>query len=191
VTADELTALARRAQGGDRAARQALLVELYTAVRKHVYLLIGGGALADDAVQDTMIAIHRGLEAFRGDASPTTWALAIATRTALRARRKEARHQPADDAPDPAVEDFGPTSAAELALLQRALATLSAKKRSAFVLMAIFELSAEEAGRALGTFANTAASRYRHARAELEAYFGSTKSDESAPVAAPNKGRTR
>jgi len=34
--------------------------------------------------------------------------------------------------------------------------------------MAIFELSAEEAARVLGTVANTAASRYRRARAELE-----------------------
>jgi DNA-directed RNA polymerase specialized sigma24 family protein len=55
--------------------------------------------------------------------------------------------------------------------LQRALADLTPAKRDAFVLMAIFELSAEEAGRALGTFANTAASRYRHAKAELEARF--------------------
>lgn len=70
-------------------------------------------------------------------------------------------------------------------MLRRTLATLSPKKRDAFVLMAIFELSAEEAGRALGTFANTAASRFRHARAELEARF--TKLDESLGARATDR----
>jgi len=180
MTGAELAGLAQRAQGGDAAARHELLVELYGAVRKHVYLVIGAGEIAEDAVQETMVALHRGLAAFRGDtASPRTWALAIATRIACRLRRKEARYQLVEDGMvEVGVFDVAPMAAAELAVLQRALGTLSAKKRDAFVLMAIFELSAEEAGRVLGTFANTAASRFRHARAELEARF--TKFDELA-----------
>ncbi|MEO7733376.1 MAG: RNA polymerase sigma factor [Kofleriaceae bacterium] len=184
MTGGELGSLARQAQAGDERARHALLVELYGAVRKHTALVLGSGAIADDAVQETMIALHRGLASFRGDtASPRTWALAIATRTAYRLRRKEARYQLVDEGTvDVGVFDLAPAAAAELALLQRALAMLPPKKRDAFVLMAIFELSAEEAGRALGTFANTAASRFRHARAELEAHF--TKFDDRGPVAA-------
>jgi len=42
VPSSELAALAQRAQSGDAAARHELLVELYRAVRKHVYLVIGG-----------------------------------------------------------------------------------------------------------------------------------------------------
>lgn len=173
MTAPELMSLVRRAQAGDPDARQAVLVELYGAVRKHIYLVLGAGAISEDAVQETMIALHRGLSAFRGDtASPRTWALSIATRVAYRLRRREARYQLVDDGVlDVEVFDVASAAAAELVVLRRALATLSPKKRDAFVLMAIFELSAEEAGRALGTFANTAASRYRHARAELEARF--------------------
>lgn len=183
MTVEELLALARRANAGDAKARHELLAELYRAVRKHIYLVLGNGALADDAVQDTMIALHKGLAGFRGDASPRTWALAIATRTARRLRRKEARYLPAgDEAPDPAVFDAGPTDAAELVVLRRALADLAPKKRDAFVLMAIFELTAEEAARALGTFANTAASRFRHARAELF-----RKIDEAVPSVATKK----
>ncbi|MGE0868645.1 MAG: RNA polymerase sigma factor [Kofleriaceae bacterium] len=170
--ASELVELARRAQAGDISARQQLLVELYRTVRKHMYLALGGGPLAEDAVQETMIAIHHGLERFRGDASPATWALSIAVRTAYRLRRKESRYQPVpDNEIETAVFDLTPSHAAELVILRRALAKLAPKKRDAFVLMAIFELSAEEAGRALGTFANTAASRFRHARSELEAYL--------------------
>lgn len=190
MTAGELAALARQAQAGDSKARRALLIELYAAVRKHIYLVIGPGAIADDAVQETMIALHRGLAGYRGDAaSPRTWALAIATRIARRLRRREARYQLVDEGiVDTGVFDAAPAAAAELAVLQGALARLSPKKRDAFVLMAIFELSAEEAGRALGTFANTAASRFRHARAELEARL--RKVDEPALTAATDPVRS-
>jgi RNA polymerase sigma-70 factor (ECF subfamily) len=184
----ELAALARRAQAGDPDARQALLVELYGSVRKHLYLVFGAGALADDAVQETMLALHRGLSRFRGDtASPRTWALAIATRIAYRLRRRESRYQLVDDGTvDVSILDAEPVAAAELTMLRQALATLDPRKRDAFVLMAIFELSAQEAGRVLGTFANTAASRYRHARAELEAHLRvrATKFDEPVAVRA-------
>jgi len=183
MTAAELVALARRAQAGEASARHALLVELYAAVRTHISLVIGAGPVADDAVQETMIALHRGLATFRGDANPRTWALSIATRIAHRLRRREHRYQLVDEGTvDVDVFDAAPAQAAELAVLQRTLADLHPKKRDAFVLMAIFELSADEAGKALGTFANTAASRYRHARAELEARL--KKFDDAPPLAA-------
>ena len=180
MMAGDLAALARRAQAGDSVAYHELLVELYQAVRKHVYFVIGSGTVADDAVQETMIALHRGLASFRGDtASPQTWALSIATRIAYRLRRKEARYLLVEDGKvDVGVFDVAPSAAAELAILRRSLATLTSKKRDAFVLMEIFELSAAEAGRVLGTFANTAASRCRHARAELQARI--KKFDERA-----------
>ena len=179
MPADELTELANRARAGDVRARHELLVALYAAVRKHVFWLLGKAPAADDAVQDTMIAVHRGLARFRGEANPRTWALAIATRTARRVRRREARYVAVEDAAELAELDVAPAAAAELVVLQRALATLAPKKRDAFVAMAIFELSASEAGKVLGTFANTAASRYRHARAELEHYFSVNKFDEA------------
>src|SRR5258705_560131 len=121
VTAEELAELAERTRAGDGKARHELLVELYGAVRKHVYLLVGPGAMADDAVQETMLAIHRGLARFRGDASPRTWALSIATRTAWRTRKREARYRPVVDGDaEVACFDVAPTEAAELALLRGA-----------------------------------------------------------------------
>jgi len=183
----DLASLATRANAGDTGARGELLSELYRSVRKHVHLMVGASSLADDIVQEVMIALHRGLPRFRGEANPRTWALAIATRIAHKMRRKESRYIPIEDsALDCAAYDPATTDAAELAVLQRALAILHPKKRDAFVLMAIFELSAEEAGRALGTFANTAASRYRHARAELETHF-SRNSDERTVLAPTNR----
>jgi RNA polymerase sigma-70 factor (ECF subfamily) len=177
----ELHALARRAQAGDQAAVTALLRDLYQVIRKQIHFQLGAGALADDAAQETMIALHRGLPRFRGDASPRTWATTIAARTARRVRRREARQPIGEVDVEIAVFDTDLAGAAELVLLRKALALLAPKKRDAFVLMGILELTAEEAGHALGTFANTAASRFRHARAELEAHLAR----QDAPAAAP------
>ena len=183
TSALELTALARRAQAGDAAATDELLRQLYAVVRKHIHFLVGAGPVADDAVQETLIALHRALPGFRGDASPRTWALTIATRIARRLRRREARYVAADEPLEIAIFDTDQAGAAELALLHGALGTLAPRKREAFVLMGILELTADEAGRALGTFANTAASRFRHARAELEAHLRRRGEGAPAPVA--------
>ena len=177
VARGELLELARRAQAGDVRARDELLRQLYVPVRKHVTFVVGAGPHAEDAVQEAMIALYRGLASFRGEAHPRTWALTIATRTARRAMRAHRRYVPTEEL-DAAVFDTDTIAAAELVMLQRALAELAPKKREAFVLMSLLELTAEEAGRALGTFANTAASRNRHARAELEAYLRATGGGE-------------
>ena len=149
-----------------------LLRELYPVVRKQVHFLLGPGGPVDDAVQETMIAIHRGLPKFRGESSVKTWACRIAVRTARRLRARESRLVPSEDA-DMAIFDTDQTGAAELVMLRSALEVLTPKKREAFVMMGILELTAEEAGKALGTFANTAASRYRHACSELTKYLAS------------------
>jgi RNA polymerase sigma-70 factor (ECF subfamily) len=167
--ARDLGELARRA-ATEAGARDELLRALYTVVRKHVFFTIGGGPLAEDAVQETMIALYRALPAFRGEASPRTWAITIATRTAIRTRKRESRHVPVEEV-DAQVFDRDPMAAAELVLLGRALDKLTEKKRDAFVVMSLLDLTAEEAGAALGIPANTAASRDRHARSELEAMF--------------------
>lgn len=147
---------------------EAALAELYPLVRKHLGFLLGFHSLAEDAVQESMLAIYLALPGFRGQSTRTTWALAIASRVGRRYLRREERlsRSPGELAPAPAGFD-PPAGSAELLLLIRCLERLPPKKREAFILMAIFELSAREAAAVLGTFANTAASRYRHARNEL------------------------
>lgn len=180
----ELLELTRRAQGGERDATSALLRQLYDVVRRQIYYQLGAGALADDAVQEAMIALHRGLPKFRGDASPRTWATTIAARIAQRMRRKERRHGgDGDGEVEIAIFDTDLAGAAEMVLLRNALETLAPKKRDAFVMMGILELTAEEAGRALGTFANTVASRFRHARAELEEHLARREKSLTTPAA--------
>ena len=169
----ELHELARHAAGGDRAAMQTLFTALFPVVHKHLSFVLGFGPLVEDAVQESMLRIHRALPGFRGESSLATWALAIASRTATKHARRERRHQGASlDGIDTAIYGGEAASAGgELVLLVKALDRLHVKKRIAFVLMAILDYSAAEAGAVLGTSPNTAASRYRHARQELLAHI--------------------
>jgi RNA polymerase sigma-70 factor, ECF subfamily len=166
----DLAGLARRAVGQDRAALQVLFRALFPLVHKHLSFVLGFGPLVEDAVQESMLHIHRALPGFRGDASVATWALTIASRTAVKYARRERKHQAGELDRALAESLFGhatTTSSSELLLMVKALGRLSVKKRVAFVLFAILDCSATEAGEVLGTSPNTAASRYRHARQEL------------------------
>jgi DNA-directed RNA polymerase specialized sigma24 family protein len=100
----------------------------------------------------------------------TTWALRIATRTAFKYARRERRHHGEDLDRAIAESVYGHDSAAaggELAMMVKALGRLSLKKRLAFVLFAILDCSATEAGEVLEINPNTAASQFRHARQDL------------------------
>lgn len=167
--ASELAERVQRAANGDRLAQQALFQALFPVIHKHLSFVLGFGPTVDDAVQDSMLQIHRALASFRGESSLTTWALAIASRTAARHTARERKHRGETLDEDMRASPYGAeaTRATELRLMVKALGTLSMKKRLAFVLIAILDCSAIEAGEVLGVSPNTAASRFRHARQEL------------------------
>lgn len=176
----DLRVLARRAVDGDRGALQALFRELFPLVHKHLSFVLGFGPLVDDAVQESMLRIHRALPGFRGESQVATWALAIASRTAARHARRERRHQ-GEELPAMIAESlYGHDTAAaggELLLMVKALGRLTLKKRLAFVLFAVLDCSATEAGEVLRISPNTAASRFRHARQELLALLAQGERD--------------
>lgn len=162
---------------------EAALAALYPIVRKHLGFLLGFHPLTEDAVQESMLAIYRALPGFRGESKRTTWALAIASRIGRRYLRREQRLRATPGELASVPDGFeGPARSGELLLLIQCLERLAPKKREAFILMAIFELSASEAGAVLGTFANTAASRFRHARSELHDLLSEAP---DLPAAAP------
>ena len=55
------------------------------------FQLTGDHALAEDVVQESFIAAHKGLKGFRGESSPSTWLYRIAIRTANRLRERSRR----------------------------------------------------------------------------------------------------
>jgi RNA polymerase sigma-70 factor (ECF subfamily) len=84
------SALLSRIGEGDEDAMAAFYREHGRVVFAQVLLVTGERVLAEEIVQDTMLAVWRGASSFRGEASVRSWVIAIArrqTRDRLRGRR--------------------------------------------------------------------------------------------------------
>ena len=96
----EQTGLLTRARNGERDAVDALLRVHYDAVHAVCHRMVLSRESADDAVQNALIAIVRGLPRFDGRSSLSTWIYRIATNAAIDEIRRVRR---APSAADPAV----------------------------------------------------------------------------------------
>jgi RNA polymerase sigma-70 factor (ECF subfamily) len=124
-------------------------------------------------VQDVFLVVYTRLASFEGRSSLRTWILGIARRVARDHRpssRASAEPETLEALPD--VDEKSPAATLEATegarLLERLLATLAPEKREAFILVELEQMTAQEAGQALGVNANTISSRLRAARSELE-----------------------
>ena len=88
-TADDVTALALAAGGGDRAALSEFIRATQAEVWRFVARLAGRQA-ADDLTQETYLRVLGALADFKGRSSARTWLLAIARRTVADRLRHEA-----------------------------------------------------------------------------------------------------
>jgi RNA polymerase sigma-70 factor (ECF subfamily) len=82
--------LLRRIGQGEEGAMAAFYREHGRVVLAQVLLVTGERVLAEEIVQDTMLAVWRGARSFRGESSARSWVVAIArrqTRDRLRGRR--------------------------------------------------------------------------------------------------------
>jgi RNA polymerase sigma factor (sigma-70 family) len=88
--ASDDAALLRRIGQGDQNAMAAFYREHGRVVLAQVLLVTGERVLAEEIVQDTMLAVWRGAGSFRGESSVRSWVIAIArrqTRDRLRGHR--------------------------------------------------------------------------------------------------------
>jgi RNA polymerase sigma factor (sigma-70 family) len=104
----DLDRLALAASGGDSAALDALLAEVRPEVLRLCARFLPYREDAEEACQDTLLAVARGIGAFEGRASFRTWLHRIAAnraRSTYRALRQrfvsESAGAPAPDHPDP------------------------------------------------------------------------------------------
>ena len=97
-------ALVLRAQSGDRDAFDALLREIAPPLLRYVTRVTGEVAMAEDVVQETLIAIVRKIEWLNDASLFRPWAFRIASRFAFRALKKRKIVEPLDDL-EIAVED--------------------------------------------------------------------------------------
>jgi RNA polymerase sigma-70 factor, ECF subfamily len=123
--------LVLRAQSGDREAFDALLREIAPPLLRYITRVTGDVALAEDVVQETLIAIVRKI-AWLHDASLfRAWAYRIASREAFRLLRKKRRYtEPVDELafveerPDPWQRERLLASLERLSPASRAVVTL-------------------------------------------------------------------
>ena len=131
---DDDVGLLRRIGQGDEDAMAAFYREHGRVVFAQVLLVAGERALAEEIVQDTMLAVWRGADSFRGECSVRSWVIAIARRQ-TRDRLRRRRLRVVDDAflADQPGSDPGPEvmalDRAELAEVRGAIRELAPAHR--------------------------------------------------------------
>jgi RNA polymerase sigma-70 factor (ECF subfamily) len=170
----------RRVAGGDRQA----LVELYARFRepvfRHLLQLTPDRGLAEELLQDTLVAVWKSAGSFEGRSSVSTWLLGIARRQAHNTLRQRGLPT-ADDsvlaelpAPDSDPETIVLAGHAQEELLA-AFDRLPPVHREVLVLVFVHQLSYQQVAEVLAVPVGTVKSRLSNARRALRALLDSGK----------------
>jgi RNA polymerase sigma-70 factor (ECF subfamily) len=180
--ADDLQTI-RRVAAGDRQA----LTELYLRYRQPLYRyllqLTPDRGLAEEILQDTLVAVWQSAKTFEGRSAVQTWLLGIARRQAHNSLRRRGvpladaaalAEMPATD-PDPEAAALASVARAELA---DAFGQLAPVHREVLALTFAEELSYQETAQVLGVPVGTVKSRLSHARRALRTLLNARKGAE-------------
>lgn len=177
--------LLRQAKGGDFSAFQQLVVRLQPRVYGLAYRILGQAQDAEDATQQTFLALIEHIADFREESSLDTWVLRIATNHALKILRKKRTvkmvtmsdmggEEGYGDVPHPEFIAPWSRTAEEIAQdaevqaeLEKGLEGLDEKYRLVFVLRDIEGLSVRETAEALGITESSVKVRLLRARLAL------------------------
>jgi RNA polymerase sigma-70 factor (ECF subfamily) len=158
-----------RLRAGDEAAFVALVGRHHAAMRRVARAYVPSDAVAEEVVQETWIAVLRGLKNFRGESSFRTWLFSILVNRARSVGSRERRTSPHEDphAVDPSrfgadgmwsrpperwdeAIDERLDAAALSGTLDAALADLPARQREVLVLRDVEDLTSAEVSDVLG-----------------------------------------
>lgn len=152
------SAMMAAAQAGDARAYEALLRECLPLLRAVCRARLRNATETEDAVQDTLLTVHRARNSYNAARPFRPWLVAIADRRALdRARsrgRRASREMPVDAAGE--IASDSPGVEAELdaqraaAKLRSAISALPMAQRTALGLTKIQDLSLAEASQSSG-----------------------------------------
>ena len=171
--------LLQRARGGDQAAFGLLMEQYERQVYRQALGLVGHPEDAADVTQEVFLKVWRGLPAFQGGSSFSTWLYRLTGNAAidLLRREKKRRGDLSLDDPDRRWDSHlaDPTPLPEKSLEQeelrraviRGLALLSEEHRQVLVLRELNGASYEEIGQVLGLPPGTVKSRVARARLAL------------------------
>jgi RNA polymerase sigma-70 factor (ECF subfamily) len=166
---------------GDREAFHALVDRHQPAVFRHLRTLTTTAQDAEDALQETFLAVFRYAGTYRGDSSARTWLFTVARNSAFRlTRRRMSNSTESLDGVNGGIEElglragFGSDDPERLAMqaqsrerLKAALNSLSAEDREIVLLRDLEGLSGEETSAVLGIGLAAMKSRLHRARLRL------------------------
>jgi len=180
----DLVAQARRDQPG---ALRAIYQRYAAAVYRRLTHLIGADPDREDLTQEVFADLFRQLDRFRGTASLRTYLFRIVSNKAydhLRQRRsaQKGRGEVAGSTPGAETEVAEVVALAaspedrvrarqELERVRQAIERLSPKKRIAYLLRVVEDLSLKEIGEQVGATVFTVAQRVRHADQEIRHFL--------------------
>jgi RNA polymerase sigma-70 factor, ECF subfamily len=166
-------ALVRRMAAADEQALQALYAAHVRRLFAYAYRLTQNQALAEEVLQDSLLAAWKGARSYRGEGRVIAWLLGIVHRQALNATRRV--RPPSASLED--AEDAGALPAAQSAdlpaaldreqALATAMADLSAEHRAVLELVFYQGLALAEAAQVCGCPVGTIKSRLSYAKAHL------------------------
>ena len=163
--------LIERIGRGEPAALEALYARHGRALLAYLIGQVGDAHLAEEVLQDVMLAVWRGAARFRGDSAVTTWLLAIARRRAITARQRRAPVEQALDE-QTASGDTGPIETlvrrSEQSEVRAALRALPDDQRETLELIFYHGLTGPQAAEVLGVAPGTVKSRLHRAKTALE-----------------------
>jgi RNA polymerase sigma-70 factor, ECF subfamily len=193
--------LVAAAQAGDRDALDRLLRRHYDRIHAVCRRIAGGSRDADDAAQEAMIGIVRGLPRFDGRSAFSTWVYRIATNAALdelRRRKRRPHLSAVDDGERPLdIVDVAASgrleAVAERMAIDDALEQLGDEFRAAVVLRDVADLDYAEIAEVLDVPVGTVKSRIARGRGQLADLLGNhparlprpTDDPPHSPTAAP------
>ncbi|HEV8585691.1 MAG TPA: sigma-70 family RNA polymerase sigma factor [Methylomirabilota bacterium] len=174
-------ALVSRCRAGDTQAFERLFERHHARVFRLALHILRDREAALDAVQETFIRAHRGLERYSGEGSFGGWLARIAANLAVDGLRRRQRDEVItieDDGrlvAEVVAGGPGPHEAAEASrlrgALERGLARLSAMQRIVLVMKEIEGMSCEEIAAALHCSVGTVMSRLHYARAKMQRHL--------------------
>jgi RNA polymerase sigma-70 factor (ECF subfamily) len=164
--------LVRRMAGGEEEGLRLLYAKYGRRLFAYALRLTRRQGVAEEVLQDSLLAAWRGARGFRGQGRVIAWLLGIVHRQGLNAtRRKQLPTDPLDEAVDTPDRERDPAEQAERSdrrrVLARALDELSVDHRTALELVFYQGLSLAEVARVCDCPVGTVKSRLSYARASL------------------------
>lgn len=180
ANAHEDSILIARAQKGEDAAIEALLLCCEKRIYNTAFRYMGSEADAYDMAQESLIKIYKKLPTYRSDASFLSWAYRICVNTCLDGLRKRKKTPvPTDYIENGAETGFSMPSPEKYAVssenketLQKAINALVEEQKSVIILRDINGLSYEEVAQCLEISVGTVKSRICRGRQKLREMLG-------------------